>query len=1361
MNLEKLKSRLEKYQGQLRNKLESINPKRRYPQRIIENLNNKIRKQTNKIIASQKKEIKKATQKLAINKMKNKIKEIKNIGKVADRKINKIDKAYQKIIEEARKSKLYKDKPKKSNKAKERNIIMESVENRNKTIDREYQKLFEEAKKLKLNFTKKYDYFLRISFYKRGMSEEENDERRLYQLNQIENPDEEQENFYKNKDVEFDKEGNVYYNIWKYPLTIKLTRNPRDLKINEFYNDIDDGIEFIKGCLELFKEDRNFDVSYYQHFKSYINGFKIANISAVEIIDDIDLGNIDDKKYKLDDDNIGIHNYYTQYDINENGNTFKELLTLKFSSDYLKNNYRKNCCFLTAIINKYYNRFNTRDAKGIRRHKELTYDYLCSLLKLDNKASDIECSIRQALPFFTKHKLGLKIYDTCLNEIYHFKSTLDAKHASTLRLISRDNHLYELNKDETAICHKEDVSETSDLKVSSNYRIAKDEDITDEVYLIKEFSEIEKYIKANAKIAINKNVKFISNDINNILIKLKNSGLIPKVYCHKYEFYKLLFVIGKLTVSIEKADITTETEPDLEFKDIQQYKKYHTINNTFYKSIVKEEYKSYYHESVVSIHDKYRITANCGKFDNPDTNKEYPALDERKAYTECLTSINQIGVFDYFDVYKKYNNEAINDLSYYIIEVKNITNEISILFKEKISRTLGFILKSIPTTEYKILYYRTPYKTVDVDYKSPVDDLYKTDISESFKKQIVNRTTGLLEKTRNRNHITKIFDSYEEALRLQINNKAEVIPCYKALEEGAKSPYDNGIETEIVPFESQFWIVNLLKEKKLTNGLNHIKDIIYLKQSLKMYNKYRELSKLNIKVVGIKTDALLYIDNDGALDKLLKNYNMENKIGTYKIEVPKPLNDTQMTITENELIEFPQFKVNIKTFDDEYNSVEINKHLTEKRIIFLKADMPGSGKSQIVKNFDKDALFVVPYNELGLELKKEGYDTCTLNKFFSIDLNNNLQENSTKFDYSEYDTVFFDEIYLHCPKRLKQIDKFIKSNPHINIIGAGDCLQAECIECDSPEYIDECVNKIFPNQILLKVDKRSSSDEDRLRKKGIKTDIFENNLSVDELVKKYQFKTISKMGDLKTVNNICYFNSTCEKVNKYTHYKILGHKEEFFIGMNIKCKKYTVLKNKQKLNTNYIYKVLKIEKDNFTIINEIDNITLIVPISVINSHFKYPYSCTIDSIQGKSISTDLTIFDADLSYMSRRRLYTAITRARSLDKVTFFINSDDKRNQFKDFRITQYFKFKIENYKNQYKLKNREYKEEEYISHSWFIEKFEKNNYCKFCNNTFNLYLNDENNVSSDITADRINNDLPHTKNNCFLSCYICNCSRK
>jgi hypothetical protein len=135
-----------------------------------------------------------------------------------------------------------------------------------------------------------------------------------------------------------------------------------------------------------------------------------------------------------------------------------------------------------------------------------------------------------------------------------------------------------------------------------------------------------------------------------------------------------------------------------------------------------------------------------------------------------------------------------------------------------------------------------------------------------------------------------------------------------------------------------------------------------------MYNKYLELKELKIKVVGIKTDALLYVDNNQASKRLRDKYDMENKIGNHKIEVPKPLNDIQMTIKDNDLIEFPDFKVNIKTFDDEYNTIEINKHLTEKRVLFLKADMPGSGKSQIVKNFDNNALFVVPYNELGKDL---------------------------------------------------------------------------------------------------------------------------------------------------------------------------------------------------------------------------------------------------------------------------------------------------------------------------------------------------------------------------------------------------------
>ena len=151
MNLEKLKLRLENYENRLREKLASINPKRKFPQRAIENLNNKIQKQTNKIIKCQEKEIIKANKKLAVNKMNNKIKEIKNIGKPVNRQTNKTDRAYQRILEKARKTSIFKDKP--NNKIDK--IFNFKEDKVNKNIDREYQKLMEQAKKLNIYLKKK------------------------------------------------------------------------------------------------------------------------------------------------------------------------------------------------------------------------------------------------------------------------------------------------------------------------------------------------------------------------------------------------------------------------------------------------------------------------------------------------------------------------------------------------------------------------------------------------------------------------------------------------------------------------------------------------------------------------------------------------------------------------------------------------------------------------------------------------------------------------------------------------------------------------------------------------------------------------------------------------------------------------------------------------------------------------------------------------------------------------------------------------------------------------------------------------------------------------------------------------------
>ena len=67
------------------------------------------------------------------------------------------------------------------------------------------------------------------------------------------------------------------------------------------------------------------------------------------------------------------------------------------------------------------------------------------------------------------------------------------------------------------------------------------------------------------------------------------------------------------------------------------------------------------------------------------------------------------------------------------------------------------------------------------------------------------------------------------------------------------------------------------------------------------------------------------------------------------------------------------------------------------------------------------------------------------------------------------------------------------------------------------EYLDRCINFMFPDQIVLQYNKRLTNKKDQLLLKQIKEDIFNFNIDVGTTMKKY-FKTINKYSDLKTYN---------------------------------------------------------------------------------------------------------------------------------------------------------------------------------------------------------------------------------------------------
>ena len=1175
--------------------------------------------------------------------------------------------------------------------------------------------------------------------------------------------------------------GLEYYRVHTIK-NLSVISNPYHLISDQFYNKNTDGPVFIDNCVKYFQRCED-----YKHildvFESYIDGFYIDLMTseAVQIAVRPDFQNM---KYRDDDDYVGINNKYTNYSVNSEASNFKDLVQLTFTNDYLRENYRKRCCFLTAIINKFYSYFNVIKSDGKRAYKELTYDFLCQFLDLQNKPTDIECSINEVLPFFEKYGLGFFIYDIYLNLLYKYEPEVKSSKYQTLRLIAKDNHLFEINDNvkslqQIVVYNEEEVREINSLEVSGKYRISKDDDANTEdefkIHKIKNLEDITEIIKQY----INKEkkqvkIKLLTNDTSLILFDMmEKGGFTPTIY-YSSDVYKLSFQLDYFYICVEKFDINFPDEPDVIFDTVEKYNQYHKASNEFNKILINNDYISEYHPSTIDIEDTYKIAPCNGYFCDDRKIGVFDAIDENNAYPACLMSMDKVPVFHFFDVYLPYDNHEIEDYTYYFISIESKAKEITILFNKKYSLSYGFVLKDLDSSYYKILQFKRPSTIKDVSFKEAITNLFTNPniTDKKVKKDIANRNIGLLGKIYNRSQLTKTFKNKEHAhyykykyngsyfeLKRPVPNMEEIFKEGMTQEELMTA--DKNLN-EILLGSSPFSFVNVQKKKRLTNGFKPMKDIIYQKQALKLFHMYTKMTSLKIKVYGVKTDCLLYDPKEVNIDKLKKNFTYQTGvIGAYKKETDKFLVSKKLSIEKNDLITFPSFNTIVKTFEDEYNTNNINEYLENNQVIFIKASVPGSGKSQAVKHYDPNTLFVVPYNELGLDLKKEGFNVCTFHTFFSLDIHDKQQNRSKGYNIDEYDTICFDEALLHKASKIRLIDRFIRNNPNIKVIGCGDSYQAESIDGESPEYIEGCIDKVFKNQILFNVNKRMETKEDKEKLYQLKTDIFENNMEIKDIIQKYKFKTINHMKDLETVNNICYFNNmTLVRVNNHIHRTLLNNKDDYYEGMILKCRKHTIL-GKDVMHTNYVYKVTKIRKYTFTLVNEVDNTTHEVQKSIIQTNFKYPYCSTIDSIQGKSMGDAYTIFDLDLSYMSRRRMYTALTRARRFDNITIYLNNDNMVQQFKENRYKQYFKFKIDNYKHQDRKKSRTYTDEDYIDHDFFTNHMKESMLCKVCCKAFELYLDNDNNVQSNITVDRINNSLAHLKTNCFLSCIHCNCTRK
>ena len=799
----------------------------------------------------------------------------------------------------------------------------------------------------------------------------------------------------------------------------------------------------------------------------------------------------------------------------------------------------------------------------------------------------------------------------------------------------------------------------------------------------------------------------------------------------------------------------------------------------------KEIHLSYYNEVDIKILKECKTIVPVGRFH--DTNvkiKKLREIDIRKAFTFGGGCIKYIPRFTEFDVFKPFTQDcdinSFNNLTLYIVEVY----EGNIFFNKKYNLIYGKCLKQLLKRDIKlkILYYKQPNHVYKVNYKKIIDEVYSTNISSNedlnkqLQKKVANISIGMLEKSHNTSQKSSTFNSLREACyyqKLNPNSKINTIGQYQTELEELEDDEMRVKDTEGMTY----YVLNVSDKKVLSNGFTYIKELLLQYHNFKMYETYKTLTDSNIKVYSVKTDSFTIHEDD--LDKVygytyLRKWRegllkFGDEIGDWRLEEKHTITlPTQpYKYKFNELPEIPKIKnINI-SIEDEWNTESICKIFFKQNPVIIRGKFPGTGKSYIGQHFqkmNKNVLFVVPTNRQLQEIQDKGIEATTYNKFFSIAVHEDVGEKLPIYDYSPYDVIVFDEIYMLNLYTLNKVWQFMENNTHIIRIATGDVKQLEGVEtmtnCQDPAtYIDNCIDTMFKYNIFLKICKRvgakDSVEGERNRKilNDMYNDWWENNIPRKEFILKYSYLTDDIMA---SEHNIAYTNMRCENVANEIRDR-LNISEKYVVGDILVARTWI---KQPRVNINLRYRITKIEDDETgkqitlrNIARQEDEFMLFEPI--VDKNFIYPYCATCHSSQGSSVKESITIHEWDLPITSREWIWTALTRCVDFRKVKFYCNPDFDKQMDKNM-IMRYFKNKVENYKIQDRRAQREINEEEYISAEWCLSQFRAR--CQKCNTAFNFETK-KGKLCSNFTCQRLDNSIAHHIDNSTSFCVYCNVS--
>ena len=1063
----------------------------------------------------------------------------------------------------------------------------------------------------------------------------------------------------------------------------------------------------------------------------YLSGFKIRSIESHSEDKTLIADMITEALY--DTNKISMFNPYISTQINLTASSFGEMMIKKG---------KKNECVFNAILNLYEIKL------------KITREKLMKIIDINEDTIKNGVSIQQMKPFFIKYKIPYRIYDALIKKLDDYTPPICNKHVGFFYALMHSNHMYVLDKDVISLAHKNRLNSDDDkiekIKVSPYFHFQDDEEKDVEYIMINNLDCIVNILKTTKSSSVD--CITINDNLNELFFKSMADGYQPKVICNGANLIGLKFKFNDIQINIYKQSLTSDGfDGEIEVKTVEHYKAIQEIKNNINKKVFIKSHASSYTDEDKIILDEYRTIAPCGNFvEFGEPIENLIEIDITKAYSYSMSCINQIPIFNEFDIWKQYNGHKLEDFELYMVLVE----EQSMFFHKKCNLCYGFILKKI-NINYTIKAFKTPSIIVDVKYKQIVENLYKTKICDdvktniSYQKIILNTVIGILEKSFNKRQATNVFDTIREANTYKKKYGGEIIPISTTQNEDEEIKHEGQWTLDgyvIMPInnEKRCYCLCFKGKQSLNNGFRYVKELLMQLHNYKMYKMYNKLVALNIKVYSVKTDALTIHKNDFS-----KIENMLSVgVGSWRLSKLVSLPSIKYECIPKLIISIipipSQINIHIA---DEWDTEGICELIINKKHVMITGMLPGVGKSYIAEYMQKmyKVLFVVPTNKLALKYRLKRIDTLTMFKFRQ---NRNI--------CSEYDVIVFDEILFSNIACLMAVKIAISEFPEKIFIGTGDALQLPCVEKltinDQAEYVQDIIKQIFPYNINLFENKRLTKEADKQTLLQLKDDIFNKDLNIITTLRKY----IKFTKDIKHVSNISFTNKSARIVSAKIR-DAVNYKNEFEINENVICKTHTTVSGKT-INVNCQYTIEAIFPTHI-IIKDIcptytdDEMTyelFSVPLNTFRTNFISGFCFTCHSVQGQTIETEYTIFDIYNKRISREWIYTAITRATALENITIYDGFICKELNFEDlksFLIGKIGRYISQDIKAKRTICN-DYATPEHI-YSFL------NTYC--LGSKCSHVLLDETNI----TLERVDNELCHTIANTVGMCKNCNVSKE